>query len=129
MKYVHLLGKEARRKIIERLASSKGVRKLADELGITPAAVSKYLRGQTHPSDRVIMKAIETLEPDDALEVSKIIEEELLSGLEDYIEWAAEKGVVDPRLSLRLSELAAKAGLTSLSSRRAASEALSSQAA
>ena len=129
MKYVHLLGKEARRKIIERLASSKGVRRLADELGITPAAVSKYLRGQTHPSDRVIMKAIETLEPDDALEVSKIIEEELLSGLEDYIEWAAEKGVVDPRLSLRLSELAAKAGLTSLSSRRAASEALSSQAA
>ena len=129
MKYVHLLGKEARRKIIEKLASSKGVRRLADELGVTPAAVSKYLRGQTHPSDRVILRAIETLEPEDALEVSKIIEEELLSGLEDYIEWATEKGVVDPRLPLKLSELAAKAGLTSLSSRRATGEALSSQAA
>jgi len=47
--YVHLLSKEARRKIIEVLASSRGVRRLADELGVTPAAVSKYLRGLRTP--------------------------------------------------------------------------------
>jgi len=47
--YVHLLSKEARRKIIEVLASSRGVRRLADELGVTPAAVSKYLQGGYAP--------------------------------------------------------------------------------
>ncbi len=117
--YVHLLSKEARKRIIELLASSRGVRRLADELGVTPAAVSKYLRGMTHPSDRVIAKAIELATPEEATEISKIVAEVLLEGVNDYVRWSVEKGVVDPKVSMRLSELAARAGLASLSSRRA----------
>ncbi|ESQ25724.1 MAG: helix-turn-helix protein [uncultured Acidilobus sp. JCHS] len=118
--YVHLLSKEARRKIIEVLASSRGVRRLADELGVTPAAVSKYLRGLTHPSDRVVEKAIEAATSEEALEISKIVAEVLLEGVDDYVRWSIEKGVMDVRVYSRLSEIAAKAGLASLSSRRAA---------
>ncbi len=129
-KYVHLLGKDARRRVVERLAASRGVRKLAAELGVTPAAISKYLRGETHPSDRVIERALESASPEEALEVSHIVAEELLGGIKDYIEWASEKGVLDPKLATRLSELAAKAGLASMSSRHVeAEEAISSQGA
>jgi len=117
--YVHLLSKEARRKIIEVLASSRGVRRLADELGVTPAAVSKYLRGLTPPSDRVVEKAIGAATPEEALEISKIVAEVLLEGVDDYVRWSIEKGVMDVRVYSRLSEIAAKAGLASLSSRRA----------
>ncbi|MGC9072454.1 MAG: helix-turn-helix domain-containing protein [Acidilobus sp.] len=117
--YVHLLSKDARKRIIELLSSSRGVRRLADELGVTPAAVSKYLRGTTHPSDRVIAKAIELATPEEAAEISKIIAEVLLEGVNDYVRWSVERGVVYPKVSMRLSELAARAGLASLSSRRA----------
>lgn len=116
--YVHLLGKETRRKIIEIMANSRGVRRLAEELGVTPAAISKYLRGETHPSDRVVERAIEVMSSDEALEVSRIVANELLEGLNDYVRWSIERGVVDPRVSARLSEIAAMAGLASLSSRK-----------
>ncbi|MGC9210004.1 MAG: helix-turn-helix domain-containing protein [Acidilobus sp.] len=117
--YVHLLSKEARKRIIELLAASRGVRRLAEELGVTPAAVSKYLRGTTHPSDKVMARAIQLATPEEAAEISKIVAEVLLEGVNDYVRWSVEKGVVDPRVSIKLSELAARAGLASLSSRRA----------
>jgi predicted transcriptional regulator len=116
--YVHLLGKETRRRIIELMASERGVRRLADELGVTPAAISKYLRGETHPSDKVVERAIEVASAEEALEISKIVSSELVEGIDDFIGWSMEKGVVDPRLSVRLSEVIAKVGLASLSSRR-----------
>ncbi|MGC9112802.1 helix-turn-helix domain-containing protein [Acidilobus sp.] len=116
--YVHLLGKETRRKIIELMASGRGVRQLAEELGVTPAAISKYLKGETHPSDRVLEKAIESASPEEALEISRMVAAELLDGIDDYVNWSLERGVIDPRLSVKLSEIAAKVGLASLSSRR-----------
>jgi transcriptional regulator with XRE-family HTH domain len=115
---VHLLGKETRRKIIELMASGRGVRQLAEELGVTPAAISKYLKGETHPSDRVLEKAIESASPEEALEISRMVAAELLDGIDDYVNWSLERGVIDPRLSVKLSEIAAKVGLASLSSRR-----------
>lgn len=116
--YVHLLGKETRRKIIELMASGRGVRQLAEELGVTPAAISKYLKGETHPSDRVLERAIESASPEEALEISRMVAAELLDGIDDYVNWSLERGVADPRLSVKLSEIAAKIGLASLSSRR-----------
>lgn len=116
--YVHLLGKETRRKIIELMASGRGVRQLAEELGVTPAAISKYLKGETHPSDKVLERAIESASPEEALEISRMVAAELLDGIDDYVNWSLEKGVIDPRLSVKLSEIAAKVGLASLSSRR-----------
>jgi hypothetical protein len=82
--------------------------------------VSKYLRGLTHPSDRVVEKAIGAATPEEALEISKIVAEVLLEGIDDYVRWSIEKGVMDVRVYSRLSEIAARAGLASLSSRRAA---------
>jgi len=48
------------------------------------------------------------------------VAEVLLEGIDDYVRWSIEKGVMDVRVYSRLSEIAAKAGLASLSSRRAA---------
>ncbi|MCE4623802.1 MAG: transcriptional regulator [Caldisphaeraceae archaeon] len=116
-KYVHLLGKDARRKIIEILANSRGVRLLAAELNITPAAVSKYLSGATHPSDIVLERAIEVANEDEVAAITKIIEDEFLEGLSSFIEWGYRKGTIDLRFYKKLNSLVARVGLVTLSQR------------
>ncbi|AFZ70482.1 putative transcriptional regulator [Caldisphaera lagunensis DSM 15908] len=116
-KYVHLLGKESRQKIIEILADERGVRELANELDITPAAVSKYLSGLTHPSDLVIERAIKIANEDEIRKIAKIVEEEFIEGLTSFVEWSVDKGVLDTRFYRRLNDITAKVGLVTLSQR------------
>ena len=50
--------------------------------------------------------------------VVRIVAKVSREGINDYVRWSIERGVVDPRVSARLSEIAAMAGLASLSSRK-----------
>jgi len=117
IKYVHLLGKESRQKIIEILANERGVRELANELGVTPAAVSKYLSGLTHPSDIVLEKAISIANDDEIVRIAKIVSEEFIEGLSNFIDWSLNKGILDLKFYRRLNDLTAKVGLVTLGQR------------
>ena len=110
-KFFHHLSKNARRRIIEVLASTRSQRDLAEDLGVTPAAVNKYLSGATHPSDRVLAKAISVATRTEIEEISMIIAEDLIGGLEDYIKWAMENKILYYRSLERLESLAAKSKL------------------
>ncbi|MFP3144006.1 MAG: helix-turn-helix domain-containing protein [Caldisphaera sp.] len=117
IKYVHLLGKESRQKIIEILANERGVRELANELGVTPAAVSKYLSGLTHPSDIVLEKAISIANDDEIVRIAKIVSDEFIEGLSNFIDWSLNKGILDLKFYRRLNDLTAKVGLVTLGQR------------
>ncbi|MEM0178659.1 MAG: helix-turn-helix domain-containing protein [Fervidicoccaceae archaeon] len=68
-KLVHMLSKEARRRILEVLARERGS-EAAEVLGISRAALSKFLNGKIHPSDEVVERAISSA---NSLEMNKIL--------------------------------------------------------
>ena len=104
-RFVHLLGKEARRRILLVLLESRSYRGLAAELGVTPAAVAKYMRGETHPSDRVLARALKTAEPEELEDIADIIVKDLVSGLEDLVEWVIENELDSSALESELQRL------------------------
>ncbi|MEB3778994.1 MAG: helix-turn-helix domain-containing protein [Desulfurococcales archaeon] len=110
-KFLHHLSKDARRRIIEVLASGRSQRDLAEDLGVTPAAVNKYLSGTTHPSDRILLRALTIASRAEMEEISMIIAEDLISGLEDYIKWAMENKTLYYRSLDRIESLATKSRL------------------
>ncbi|WP_292319557.1 helix-turn-helix domain-containing protein [Caldisphaera sp.] len=114
IRYVHLLGKESRQKIIQILANERGVRELANELGVTPAAVSKYLSGLTHPSDIVLEKAISIANEEEITSIVKVVSDEFIEGLSNFIDWSLNRGILDIKFYKRLNDLTAKVGLVTL---------------
>ncbi|ACP36170.1 transcriptional regulator, XRE family [Sulfolobus islandicus Y.G.57.14] len=80
-KAIHNLGKDARLHIIHILLQNRSKKELADELGITPAAITKYLKGITHPSDEIIEKCIEVAKEDEYYEIIKIIISDITEAL------------------------------------------------
>ncbi|MCE4621397.1 MAG: helix-turn-helix domain-containing protein [Desulfurococcales archaeon] len=103
MKFVHLLGKRARERIIELLASSRSYSELANQLGISTAAISKYLSGKTHPSDAVLLRALDIATPEEKEVIINIILEEFAEGLKDLFTWASSESVLT-REHLRMIE-------------------------
>ena len=60
--FVHRLGKEGRRELVEIAAEAAGgATRLAEVLGVTPQAIYKFLNERAHPSDRVVMRILEFL--------------------------------------------------------------------
>ncbi len=116
-RFLHNLSKDARRRIIEVMLASRSQRGLAEDLGITPAAVNKYLTGKTHPSDRVLERIIEIASREEAMEISRIIAEDLAKGIEEYLAWAADKRAIHPDLYKSLESLLTRARLLSLTGR------------
>jgi len=78
---VEWLSKEARFKIIETLISTRSLVDLARNLGVTPTAVRKYLKRDTHPSDEVIRRALAIMEPYEEEKIYTIIIQDILSAL------------------------------------------------
>ena len=103
MKFVHLLGKDARSKVISVLASSRSYTELAELLGVSTAAISKYLRGKTHPSDHVMLRAPEVADDEEKEIIAEIIINELSEGLREFILWARSEGLLK-RDHLRMLE-------------------------
>ncbi len=111
--FVHMLGKDARRRIIEVLVSGRSVREAAELLGVTPAAVSKYLSGRTHPSDEVLARALRAAGGGELREMVDVIVDEFLDGVDSLVQWLVDQGVPDRRLARGLEEAAARLRLAS----------------
>lgn len=78
---VHWLSKEARFKIVDALLSSRTAKSLAEELGVSRSAIVKYVDRETHPSDRVIAKAIEIAAPYERDVIIRIVIDDLVEAL------------------------------------------------
>ena len=114
VKFIHLLSKDARRRIMELLASTRSYRELSESLGVTPTAISKYLGGVTHPSDRVLAKAIESMNHDELYNVAKISFADLYAGFESLLSWIIDNGLLDGEMVRRLEEITARVRLASI---------------
>ncbi len=79
---VYWLSKEARYKIIDLMLTTRSMKQLARELGITPPAISKYLSRQTHPSDKTMAKALSAASPYEREKILEIIIEDILNAIE-----------------------------------------------
>jgi predicted transcriptional regulator len=115
-KFIHLLGKDARLRIVEVLASTRTHKEVAELLGVTPAAVTKYLTRRTHPSDHVLARALEAVEGEELRLISEIIRDELLAGLRSYMAWALERGILTRDDIHRIEEIV-YSGVLTLSAR------------
>jgi len=87
VKFIHLLSKEARLRIIELALRNRSARELADELGVSPAAISKYVNGQMHPSDETMQRLFHILGDDELEEAYTIALEDLVEGIEELIQY------------------------------------------
>ena len=97
--YAHHLGKTARRRIIQELIAEYGNRRLAELLGVSPAAVSKYASGIMHPSDATMEKALKIARGRLREKIAKLIVRDLtkalLDALEDYGEYVTWEEELD----------------------------------
>ncbi|MEB3799334.1 MAG: helix-turn-helix domain-containing protein [Desulfurococcales archaeon] len=100
--YAHHLGKTARRRIIQELIAEYGNRRLAELLGVSPAAVSKYASGLMHPSDATMEKALKIARGRLREKIARLIVRDLakalLDALEDYGEYISWEGELDDLL-------------------------------
>ncbi len=110
-----ILSPEARRVIIKMLISEMSYRELASQLGVTPAAIYKYVTGKAVPRDEIVARAISLVE--DKAEVSAIIGRELARIVGDYIEWTLSHGVLDRVILENIETMLARASLVTAASR------------
>lgn len=85
MKIIHNISKDAREKIINILLEKRSKKELADELDISPSAITKFLTGRTHPSDETIEKAIEIADEEEKERIFNIILEDIMESLEEFL--------------------------------------------
>jgi transcriptional regulator with XRE-family HTH domain len=78
---VHWLSKNARFKIIDLLLSTRSIRQLAEELGVSTTAIRKYLSRRTHPSDETLVKAINIMAPYEEERLIRIIIDDLVEAI------------------------------------------------
>lgn len=85
MKAIHNIGKEAREEIIAVVLENRSKKQLAEELGVTPAAISKFFKGITHPSDDTIEKVLDISNDKEKRRIIEIIINDLISSLIEVI--------------------------------------------
>jgi len=83
---VHWISKEARYRIIELLLTTRSVRQLANELGVSATAVKKYIERKTHPSDTTMVKLLTILAPYEQDKVYELIINDLFDALARLVE-------------------------------------------
>jgi len=85
MRIIHNLSKEAREKIIEVLLEKRSNKELAEDLGISPSSVTKFLNGMTHPSDVTIERALEIADDEEREKIYEIIVEDVVDSLIEFL--------------------------------------------
>jgi len=85
--FIRVLSPAARRRILEILLERRSYRELALQLGVSPAAIAKYLSGRAAPRDDVMARALSALEPEEAEDVALIVTEEMAEAVESFIDW------------------------------------------
>ncbi len=109
MKFIHSLSKPARTRIVALMLRSRSVSELAAEIGVSPAAVSKYLSGKTHPSDDTMARMFSAMTEDELCEALTIAIEDLLESLASALIEARNRGfdvAGDPRIAELAAEVA-----------------------
>ncbi len=96
MEFVERLGRSGRLALLEVAAKKRTYRDLARIMGVSPAAVSKYMSGRMAPSDAAVARLLESLDTDEAHEAAILILNYLAEGLRDFIQWAFSKGFIKP---------------------------------
>ncbi len=107
----HVISKRSRRRIVEILAATRSMRGLAEEIGVSPAAIHKYITGKTHPSDEVVKRMIELADYEETRKIAEAILDDLSTALDEFILWALEKDVLTNRDLDRLEASINKARL------------------
>ncbi|AFK51578.1 hypothetical protein TCELL_1155 [Thermogladius calderae 1633] len=95
----HWVSREARLKIIDVLLSSRSIKQLASELGVSPTAVRKYVYRRAYPDDEVISRALSILAPYEKERVYEVLIEDILSSVKTLITM-----IDDPRLREKARE-------------------------
>ncbi|QIW24289.1 XRE family transcriptional regulator [Sulfolobus sp. S-194] len=85
MRIIHNLSKDARERIISLLLEKRSKKELAEELDVSPSAITKFLNGLTHPSDKTIERAIEIADEEEKERIYEIIVEDIMESLEEFV--------------------------------------------
>ncbi len=101
---MHLLGKDVRRKIVEMAVRNYGVTDLASMIGVSKAAITKYVRGSTHPSDEVMERLLNVLDENLLSKALVLIIEEFVEAMVDFKEFIEKTGC-EERLYGAIEEL------------------------
>ena len=117
LSFLQHVSKEARREIVRVMLRDRSQRELAELMGVSPAAVTKYIYGRTHPSDDTLMRLVRSASPRELEEIAHIILEDLVGGLISFIDWASERRIL-PVDSVRSLEEAVGRARLAASSRR-----------
>ncbi len=117
LSFLQHVSKEARREIVRVMLRDRSQRELAELMGVSPAAVTKYIYGRTHPSDDTLMRLVRSASPRELEEIARIILEDLVEGLISFIDWASERRIL-PVDSVRSLEEAVGRARLAASSRR-----------
>jgi len=103
---VHWISKEARYKIIEIMLATRSARQLALELGVSPAAINKYLSRRMHPSDQTIARALQILYDYERERIYQVIIDDIINALSKLVDSIEDKSEYLKRYTIeRLSEL------------------------
>jgi transcriptional regulator with XRE-family HTH domain len=78
------LDRETRKKIIETIVLKRGGKKVAEDLGVSKAAISRYLKGEIFPSDKILSKIFEISDKEEREKISIIIGEYIVDLLKEY---------------------------------------------
>ena len=105
LRFVHLLSKDARRRVVEVMLSGRSLRELSELLGVTPAAISKYRSGATHPSDEVLGRILESASRIELEEIARVSFNDLYLGFENLIEWMLERKLLEGHVVEKLRKL------------------------
>jgi len=105
---------EARRKIIMILARHRSYRDLAALLGVSPAAIHKYLAGKSLPGDGVVERALSIADRYEKSEIARVIMKDIAETLEDFLRWALEEEVLDAGSIEELGDIVARAKLSAV---------------
>ncbi len=100
---LEMTSKQARRKIIELIVSRYGPSETARLLELSKPAVTKYLKGKTHPSDETLRKIFERVEEETRKRVLEVIGEDLLRAVGEFARIAEEEK--ERRLEAILEEI------------------------
>ncbi len=106
--FVRALSPGARRRILQVLLERRSYRELAAQLGVSPAAIVKYLSGRAAPRDDVVARALMAAEPDEAEDLAAIILGDLSEVIEDFIDWLVSLGVPSGQAAAMLERAASR---------------------
>ncbi len=93
--FVGSLDREARLAVLRLAARRRTYREIARIMGVSPAAVSKYMSGRMAPSDEAVGRLLLGLEEEELREAAGLILDKLVLSLSSFLEWATAHGLLE----------------------------------